>query len=308
MDNEKRAAILLLGMGEEAAAEILKHLSQKQVEKLINVMNELGSISDSDLIRTLNAFYKDQGSAGLSLSTKDYIRNTLMSAVGTKKAESLIENAKLGESARGLEILCWQPARVIVELIEDEHPQVIALVLTYLDSEKAAEALKLLPDDLRPDILKRITSIGPISPIALEDLSEVIEEQVTHCKSFKTLPIGGVDATANIVNFLDSEMEHDLMNNINEEDEELANEIQDRMFPFEKLAEIDTRSLQTLLRDVSNDDLVLALKGIDPSVQDVFFKNMSERAAMMIRDDLKVMGPVQLTKVVNAQRENYCLG
>ena len=304
MNKVDRAAILLFGMGEQQAADILKHMSQKQVEKIIASMNKLGDVTEIDVLESLNNFFEEShNQSGVGVSSQKYIRNTLVTAIGQDKATSLIDKTSLGDKAKGLEVLSWQLPQVIVDIVEDEHPQVLAIILNYLDSEKAAKILQVLPKEKSIDILKRMTHIGPISPVALEDLAGVIEQSLTQIDNFKELPLGGVSVTANIVNYLDSEMEHEVLNSISEGDEELANKIQEQMFPFEKLASLDDRGLQTLLREISNDDLVVALKGVDQVLQELFFKNMSERAGEMLKDDLEVQGPIQLSKVQDAQKK-----
>lgn len=300
----KQAAILLLNMGEEQAAKVLKHLDPKQVETLISYMNKLGTVRDNDVVFALNHFFDEsENEAGPGLNSANYIRTTLTNAVGLENAVSVLDKAALTEEPHGFDTLRWQTPMVITELLQDEHPQVIAIALTYLDSEKAAETIKLLPKEVRISVLKRITQIGPISPMALQDLAQVLDENLTQSEHFRLLQIGGIDTTANIVNLLDSELENEVINSISESDESLATKIQDRMFPFEKLATLDLKSLQTLLREISNEDLGLALKGTDPEIQGVFFKNISARAAEMLKDDMDAMGAVQLTKVIDAQKK-----
>jgi flagellar motor switch protein FliG len=300
----KQAAILLLNLGEEQAAKVLKHLDPKQVEKLIGYMNKVGSVRDHDVVSALNHFFTESTDANsIGMNSANFIRNSLTTAVGTEKAISILDHAAITEQYKGIETLRWQTPELIADILQDEHPQVLAITLTYLDSEKAANTLKLLSKELRLSILKRVTNIGPLSPIALQELSAVLEELLIHADHFRMLPIGGVETTANIVNLLDTELETEILNSLTETDEILANQIQDRMFPFEKLATLDPRSLQTLLRDVSNDELTLALKGVDHEIQATFFKNISARAAEMLKDDLEALGAVQLSKVIEAQKK-----
>ena len=303
MTDLDQAAILLFGMGESQASEILKHLSQKQVEKLISSMNKLGDIDEVQVIKALNKFFSETNShTGMAVGSDKYIRNTLISAIGNEKATSLIDKAALGEKYRGLEMIDWQDPRVIAEILQHEHPQVIAVTLTHVDGEKSAKVIGDYSKEKRIDILQRITQIGPISPMALQELSKVIEQHLAASPNFKTLPTAGIDATADIVNYLDNDLEKEILEGISSSDEELATKIQERMFPFEKLVDLDDRSLQTMLRDLENDDLILALKGSDEDLRVRFFKNMSERAALMLKDDLEAKGPVQLSEVLSAQK------
>ncbi len=304
MDNVQQAAIILLGMGEQYAAEILKRMDQKQVEKLIACMNKLGDITETEVIKALNGFFQETGSnTGMGVSSGNYMRNALIGALGVEKANSLIDRAELSETAYGLEMLNWQRPQIVANILQDEHPQICAVSLTYLSSEKAAAVLATLESGKRIDVLKRMTNIGPISPAAIEDLSGMFEHELTQKDNFKEIPMGGIDAAADILNFIDTEVEQEVLSKLAEQDQELATQIQDRMFPFEKLITLDDRSLQTLLRDISNEDLTLALKGVDPEIQNKFFKSMSERAADMLKDDLEAQGPVQLCKVQEAQKK-----
>lgn len=305
MDDLEQAAILLLGMGEENAAEVLKHLDHKQVAKIVEYMNQLGDVSEKNVISALNNFLtQSTQKTGLALKTKDYIRKTLMNAVGAEKTNSLMGGKSLIENKpQGLELLNWQPDIMVSNIVRNEHPQVIAIIFTYLDSEKAARVLSRLPKEIHVDIVKRLTKIGLISPFALDDLSHVVERLLQEDSNFREIPLGGIDTAANIVNFLDSDVENELIAGMASVDEALSAKIQERMFPFEKLATIDGRSMQTLLRNVANDILVVALKGADEELRETFYKNMSERAAQMIKDDLEVQGPISLSKVEAAQKE-----
>lgn len=303
-DNIDQAAILLLGMGEEYAAEVLKHLSHKQVETIVEVMNRLGDVSEQQVLTTLNNFLtKSATSTGLAINSQDFISKTLVSAIGKERAGPILERSMGENKVKGVDVLNWQQPRVIAEILQDEHPQVIAVVFTYLESEKAANALALLPKNLHVDVVKRLSNIGPISPTALDDLALVIEQQLSETPGFKELQTSGIDTAAQIVNFLDSDLENELMNGMSTVDQQLSQKLQDRMFPFEKLASVDNRSLQTLLRNIANDKLVLALKGSEQELKDAFLRNMSERAADMIKDDLESLGPVQLSKIEAAQKE-----
>ncbi len=298
------AAILLMSMGKQAAAEVLKMLKPKQVEKLVEEIRALESVSEKEMVKTLNTFLqKSSGETGLIMNSDDFIRDALIDAVGTEKAGSILDKSTVDDKGKILQSLNWQPAKIIADIIQHEHKQVITIIFTYLDNEKAAQVLSLLPKEHCSDIVKRLSHVGPISPVALEELAAMLDEQIIDGGYFKELPLGGIDAAANIVNFLDSELENEIIDNITKFDQALSEKIKERMFPFERLADIDDRSLQMLLRDVSNDILVIALKGTDESVRSVFLKNMSGRAAAMLKDDLEAMGPISLSKVEAAQKE-----
>ncbi|MCW5588186.1 MAG: flagellar motor switch protein FliG [Legionellales bacterium] len=299
-----QAAILLMSMGKEGASEVLKMLTPKQVEKVIAAMQALEDVSEKDMVETLNNFLTESNDkTGMALNAKTYIKDALVDAVGERKASSLLDKSRLEEKAEVLDSLNWQPAQVIADLLQHEHPQVITIIFTYLDEEKAANVLEFLPRGLTSEVVKRLSHIGPISPIALDELEKMLESVMLNSVNFRELPLGGVDTAAKIINHLNSDLENEVMSHINEFDQQLSEKIRDRMFPFDKLTAIDDRSLQTLLREISSDVLAVALKGVDEKGREVFLRNMSGRAADMLRDDLEAMGPVQLSKVEAAQKE-----
>lgn len=304
MENMHRAAILLLGMGETKAAKVLRYMDPKQVEKIVSTMSAMGKVSKAEIQEALDDFQDvSANQTSIGVDSAQYIRNALVDALGPEKAENLIDRALEGSSGDGLENLSWQDASAITSLIRDDHPQIIAVILTYLDSEKAANVLDSLPDETRRDVMRRIATVGAVSPIALKELNKTLDESVKEIKSFKTFSSGGAKLAANIINFMGSDAEKVFLKDIESFDLKLYEKIQEFIFPFEKLAEIDQRSLQTLLRSASSDALVLSLKGVDQKLCDKFLENMSERAAAMIKDDLEAQGPVQLSKVMEAQKE-----
>ncbi len=305
MDDVKKAAIMLLGMGEEKAAQVLRHMHPKQVEKIVKSINELKNVSKEQLDTVANDFYSaSQHQTTIGFNSENFMRDTLINALGKDKASVIIDRSLMDDddAEQGISRLKWQDAQTVSAFLRDEHPQIISVITTYLDSEHAAEVLALLPEELRLNIMHRIASLRPISPRALKELNEIIEDETKDVRSFKTLPVKGEKMAANIMNHMNNEDEDKLMDGINQIDENLGEKIQDLIFPFEKLVEMDSRSLQTLLRDVSNDDLVLALKGTEESVKESFFANMSKRAAELIQDDLEAQGPIQLSKVLSAQK------
>jgi flagellar motor switch protein FliG len=304
MDDLKKAAIMLLGMGEETAAEVLKHMHPKQVEKIVKAINELKNVSPAQLDDVANDFYNvSKNQTGIGVDSGEFMRGTLINALGEKNASLIIDRSLTDDGQEyGLELLKWQDASTVAAFLRDEHPQIIAVILTYLDSEHAAEVLSELPDELRLHIIHRMASLKSISPQALQELNRVIEDSAKDVRSFKTLPVRGEKVVANIINHMNNDVESKVIEGINQLDKGLGEKIQDLIFPFEKLANMDSRSLQTLLRDIANDELVLALKGVDDAVKQAFFDNMSKRAAELLNDDLEAQGPVQLNKVLTAQK------
>jgi flagellar motor switch protein FliG len=202
-----------------------------------------------------------------------------------------------------LEALKWMEPRAVAEIIRQEHPQIIAIVLSYLEGDQAAGVLSLLPERTRADIVMRIASLDGIQPAALKELDDIMEKQFSNNSSVKSATVGGTKAAANILNFVDGTTQAEIMDAIKEADAELGQTVEDHMFVFDNLSGVDDRSIQTLLREVSSDSLLLAIKGCDEALKEKFLKNMSKRAAEMLRDDLEAKGPVKLSEVEAAQKE-----
>lgn len=300
----ERAAIFLLSLGEEQAASILKHMQPKEVQKLGMTMAALTNVPKTRVDTVLGSFVETvQNETGIGIGSQDYIRKMLVSALGEDKASGLIDRIVQGGNTKGLDTLKWMDARAIAELIRLEHPQIIAIVLAYLDGEQSAEIVGELPERLRQDVLMRIATLDGIPPSALNELNEVLEKQFSGRTNMKSTGVGGAKAAANILNFMDSSAESDLIEKIRESDEKLADEIEDLMFVFEDLVDIEDRGFQTLMREVSSDVLAMALKGASDAIKAKVFKNMSQRAAEILRDDLDAKGPVRLSEVEGAQKE-----
>lgn len=292
-------------MGESCAAEVLKTLDHKEVETIIESMNSIGEVSENEVIRALNDFFKDTKSvSSLNVTTNDYIHNTLVSAVGSHKADSMIHTEEAGRTARytGLELMKWQTSHQIVEALREEHPQIITICIMCLDSDKAAAILKILPTDLRKDIIKRITNCSTVSQFAMQTISNFLENQFAKTEKYKNITSDGVNLAASIIAKLDLDTETELLNHLSQEDETITSKIEGRLFPFEKLAELEPKSLQTLLTEASQDDVVLALKGADDNIKATFFKNMSAKTAELLKDDMDSTGPVKLSDVFEAQK------
>lgn len=301
----ERAAILLMSLGEHEASEVLKHMEPKVVQKLGTAMAGLENIAKDRVTHVLGEFLQTvDNQTALGVGSEDYIRKILVKAVGEDKAGGLIDRILHGGNTKGLENLKWMEPRAVAELIRLEHPQIVAIVLAYLDAEQSAEVIGLLPENMRQDVIMRIATLDGIPPSALNELNDVMEKQFTgKSGSVKSSSVGGVKAAANILNFMDSSVEGALIGKIREADENLAQGIEDLMFVFENLAEVDDRGIQALLREVASEHLVLALKGGSDLVKEKIFKNMSKRAGDMLRDDLEAKGPVRLSEVEAAQKE-----
>jgi len=302
----ERAAILLLSLGEQAAAEVLKHMAPKEVQKIGAAMAALTNVSRDQVGTVLDTFSREvENQTAIGVGSDEYIRKVLVSALGQDKAGGVIDRILLGGSSKGLEALKWMDPRAVAELIRLEHPQIISIILSYLDSDQAAEIIVHLPDRVRVDVIQRIAALDGIQPSALQELNEIMEKQFSgnNTSNVKSSSVGGVKAAANILNLTESSKQADIISQIKEGDEKLAQQIEDLMFVFEDLSEIDDRGIQALLREISSESLILALKGADEAMKEKIFKNMSKRAAEMLRDDLEVRGPVKLSEVEGAQKE-----
>ena len=300
----ERAAILLLSLGEQEAAEVMKHMGAKDVQRIGAAMTQLHNISRAEVTQVLNQFtatVEEQTSLGVGVD--EYLRKVLIGALGEDKAAGVIDRILFGRSSKGLESLKWMDARAVAELVRHEHPQIIAIVLAYLDADQSAEILAQFPEWLRADVVMRIATLDGIQPTALHELDEVIEKQFAKSGALKTSVIGGVKTAATILNFMDSTHEAALVEQIRKVDENLGTKIQDLMFVFDDLADIDDRGMQEVLRAVPGERLLLAMKGADETLKEKIFKNMSQRAAEMLKDDLEAKGPVRLSEVEAAQKE-----
>jgi len=304
LNGVQRSAVLLMTLGEKAASEVLKHMDPKEVQKLGAAMAQIDNITRQQVDDVLRNFCTTvQEETGLGLGSDEYVRKVLINALGQDKAEGLIDRIIQGGNTKGLETLKWMDPRAVAEIIRLEHPQIMAIVLSYLEPDQAAEVLALFPDRVRVDVTLRIASLDGIQPNALNELNDILEKQFSGNSNVKSSSVGGIKAAANILNFMDSSVEGEIMDSIKEVDADLGQNIQDLMFVFDNLLEVDDRDIQTILREISSESLVLALKGAEDALQEKIFKNMSKRAAEMLRDDLEAKGPVKLSDVEGAQKE-----
>lgn len=304
LDGAQRAAILLMSLGEQTAAEILKHLSPREVQKIGSAMNTISGITRSTVREVVENFLdilEEQTSFGIG--NDEYLRKVLVQALGEDKAGGILDRITSGQGSHGLDQLKWLDARSIAEIIRLEHPQIIALVLSYLDSDQAAEVIGHLPENTRADIVLRISHLDSVQPAAIRELDKVLEQQFSGKTGIKSSTVGGVKTAAEILNYLDSSVETQIMENLNKLEPDTALQIEDLMFVFDNLADLDDRSMQTLLREVQSETLVTALKGANEKLKEKVFKNISKRAAEMLRDDLETKGPVRLSDVEAAQKE-----
>ena len=300
----ERSALLMLGLGEQHAAEILRHMGPKEVQEIGLAMAGLSNITNSQMELVMQKFVGTIGEqTSLGMGSDQYIRNMLTSALGAEKAGGVIDRILLGRNSKGLEQLKWMDARAIAELIRVEHPQIIAIVMSFLDPDQAAGVLAEFPEKMRADVIMRVASLDGIQPAALQELDEILEKQFSGGANVQSSALGGVKKAADILNFVDGAIESKVIEQISESDDELSQQIQDNMFVFENLIDIDDRGMQTLLREVSSDQLLLAMRGAPEPLRDKIFKNMSSRAAEMLKDDLEAAAPVKLSDVEASQKE-----
>jgi len=304
LNGTQRAAVLLLTLGEDNAAEVLKHMGPKEVQKVGSAMAGMRNVPREQVSRVLEDFSETfQEQTALGVGSEDYIRTVMVEALGEDKAKGVMDRILLGSSTKGLEALKWMDARAVAELIRLEHPQIQAIVLSYLDNDHAAEVIRFFPERTRHDVLLRIATLDGIQPSALQELDDILERQFQGNQNVQSSSVGGIKAAADILNFVDSSIEGEIMEAIKDADAELGQQIQDLMFVFDNLIDVDDRGIQALLREVSSETLILALKGADQAMKDKIFNNMSKRAAEMMRDDLENKGPVRLSEVEGAQKE-----
>lgn len=299
----ERSAILLLTLGEEEAANVMQLMEPKEVQKIGIAMAGLKAVTKLQVTTVVKDFYEIVNSAtSLGLDTDQYIRNVLVKALGEDRASGLIDRILIGGHIKGLEAFKWMDPRSIADVIRNEHPQIIAIVLSFLEYDQAAETIIQFPEPVRIDVMLRIATLDGIQPSALQELNDIMEKQFSGNSNVKSSSVGGVKTAANILNLIDSSMESEIIDGVKDVDGELADTIQELMFVFENLMEVDDRGIQSLLKEVSSDDLVLALKGADENIKAKIFNNMSKRAADILLDDLENKGPVRLSDVEGAQK------
>ncbi|MBP1150434.1 MULTISPECIES: flagellar motor switch protein FliG [Methylocaldum] len=304
LDGPQRAALFFLTVGQDRAAEVLKHMSPKEVQQIGAAMAELRNITMPMVEDVLGKFVDDiRNQTALGVNSEEYIRNLLTQALGADKASSVCDRILLGRNSKGLEQLKWMDPRAIADLIRLEHPQIIAIILSLLDSDQAAETLGYLPERARPDLIMRVATLTGVQPAALRELDDIMERQLSGNANVKSSTLGGIETAANILNFIESTVEASIMEQISEVNPDLSQKIQDKMFVFDDLVDIDDRGIQTLLREVSTDSLLLALRGADDALKEKIFSNMSRRAAEMLRDDLEAAPPARLSEVEAAQKD-----
>ena len=300
----QKTAIIMMVLGEEEAANVIGHLPPREVQHLGAAMVSVANVSQGAVDMVLDEFVvtmKQQ--TNLSMGTSDYVQRVFNKALGEDKASSVLNRIIPTRASNGLDILNWMDARSIAEMIRGEHPQIISIIVSFLEHEIAADVLHYLPEDLRADIIMRVAQLETIQPEALEELETIMQKQFTSNSAVKSSNVGGVNQAAKIMNFTKSDMETQIMGNLMERDEDLTGRIQDNMFVFDNLSGVDARSIQVLIRNIETDLLMVALKGADDLVKDTFLDNMSKRAGVLFLDDMEAKGPMRISEVEEAQKD-----
>jgi flagellar motor switch protein FliG len=304
LEGVDKAAILLLSLTEDDAAQILKHLEPKQVQKLGTAMAQIDDMTQGKITSVHKHFIEEiQNYSTIGFQSTDFVKRALTSALGEDKAANLIDQILMGTGAKGLDSLKWMDSKQVASIIRNEHPQIQTIVMSYLDAEQSAEILSQFPEKVRLDLMMRVANLEEVQPAALQELNEIMEKQFAGQAGTQAAKMGGLKSAADIMNYLDTNIEGQLMDAIREQDEEMSQQIQDLMFVFDNLTDVDDRAIQTILREVQQDALLKAIKGAEAELKDKITKNMSKRAAEMLLDDLEAMGPVRVSEVEAAQKE-----
>ncbi|MFT4823235.1 MAG: flagellar motor switch protein FliG [Halioglobus sp.] len=304
LSGSQRAAIFLLGVGESGAAAIMRHMAPKEVQSVGEAMACLKDVTNEQIASVVRDFSEKVAQVNpIGIGASDFTRRVMVEALGENKARSMLNKVMQDNTTKGLDALKWMDARAVTKIIKQEHPQIMALVLASLDEDHAAQVITLLPEESRTDIILRIARLDLIDPAALLELDQVLEKQLGDSPESPPSSVDGMSTAAAILNNLDSALEAQMLDAVKQADGDLGEKIQELMFVFENLLMIDDRGMQRLIRDISVDSLVIALKGVDEEVKNKFLDNMSSRAADMLKDDLEAKGPVKLSEVEAEQKE-----
>ncbi len=299
-----RGAILMLALGENEAAEVMKFLGPREVQKLSAAMSTMKGVGNEELETVLSAFWNETGeNNSIGLDSDEYIRAVLTKALGDDKAGTLLNRILGQRDSSGIESLKWLDAQSVAELIRNEHPQIIATILVHLERYHACETLEHFTSNMRNDIMLRIATLDGVQPVALRELNEVLSALLTGNDNVKKKPMGGIRAAAEIMNYFSGESETTVMLKLRQYDATMAQKILDEMFVFDNIMDIEDRGIQILLREVPSESLIIALKGAPLELREKIFSNMSTRAADMMREDLDSKGPVRLSEVETQQKE-----
>jgi flagellar motor switch protein FliG len=302
-DGITKSAMLLLTLGEDHAAEVLKHLGPREVQKLGAAMAALKSVPRDKIEAAVDEFHEETRRGAPVTADEEVIRGMLTKALGDDRAANLISRILQGGDTAGIESLKWMDSATVADLIRNEHPQIIATILVHLEFDQSGEILKHFTERLRNDVILRIATLDGVQPTALQELNDALTRILSGSANIKKTAMGGVRTAAEILNFVGTAHETSIIDNVREYDPDLAQKIIDEMFVFDNLIDVEDRGIQLLLREVQSESLILALKGANEAMREKVFKNMSQRAAEMLREDLESKGPVRLSEVEREQKE-----
>lgn len=301
--NLERAAILLLSLGEDSAAEVFKYLTPREVQQVGMAMANLQQITRGDVESVLEDFRQEADQfMAVTLGSDEYIRSVLTKALGTDRAAGLIEDIlEASDGSSGIDALNWLDPASVAELIQDEHPQIIATILVHLERDRASAVLELLNERIRNDVILRVATFGGVQPAALQELTEVLNN-VLSGQGTKRSKMGGVRTAAEIINYMSSSQEEAIVSALRDMDADLTDRIVEEMFVFDNLVDIEDTAIQLILREIDIGSLTIALKGAPDELRDKFTKNMSKRAADMLLEDLEAQGPIRMSRVEAEQK------
>ena len=298
------AAILLMSLGEEEAAEVFKHLTPKEVQKLGETIARMKAVPRERVDRVLERFRTIAGEQSMLVDdTDEYVKAVLRKALGEDKANLLIDRILEGSDVNGIESLKWMDPAAVAELLRNEHPQIVAAILVHLDFDQSAAILKAMPERQRNEAVVRVATLDGIQPTALRDLNDVMARVLAGGERLRKTSLGGVKTAAEIINLMGASLETSVLDFVRDADNDLAQRIMDNMFTFDDLEQIDDKGIQSLLKEIQSESLVIALKGATPELREKIFRNMSTRAAETLREDLEARGPVRVSEVEAEQKE-----
>jgi flagellar motor switch protein FliG len=301
LSGEQKAAILLKAIGEDAAALVMKNLDPKEIRRLGASMNATANITREEESLVIDEFEKASASGDITFHGKEYIKAILSKALGQEKATRMLESMT-SKVYPGLDAMKWVDAKAVSQMIKTEHPQTISVILAHMDPEQAGVVMTDLPEALRADVALRLATMEDLQPSVLEELSDALQSSLVASAGNRATSVGGAEAAANILTTLDKATEGGIMSKIAERDQQLADTIRGLMFVFDDLIKLDDRGMQELMKEVSKEDLPVALRGASPETKAKFLKNMSSRASEMLKDDMEARGPMKVADVEKAQQ------
>ncbi len=301
LTGEQKAAILLRAIGEEAAAQVMKQLDPKEIKKLGSFMSGTAQISREDEEVVISDFQAASAAGGVQFQGREFIKTVLTKALGADKAARIIESMTQ-KNYPGIEALKWVDVKTLTQMLKIEHAQTVAVILAHLESDQAGQVLASLPEDMRGDVALRLATMEEVQPDVLEELSDTLQETLLAGTGVGAHSVGGTEVIANILMRMDKTNEGGIMARITEKSQTLADNIRALMFVFDDMVKVDDRGIQELMKEISKEDLPVALRGANPEVKDKFFKNMSSRAAEMLKDDMEARGPVKVSDVEKSQQ------